>query len=464
MTEPVFGFLFFGGPLSGALVRDTRLANELAARGFRVHVWWAMDMPNVSPLRPDVRQHLLFNGFRYYPVRLGARLPRGVAEAGGRFMARIWSDRKRHRSLQKRPHIIDALMGDFMALTCDGVDHDRTVVSRFAAQLQESGVTHMLPMLSVLCPWVQAARRAGARDVRYLVTFQGYELYLQYARIIGRDRDLIEVLRNTVTESDFPCIAVSADYADRVHDDIGVARETIHAIPPGVPVEPACRRSEAPEILRRTLKGYGPGVPLVSYLGRCDAEKGVDLFLYAASILRRRGVSVQPAICGPTLFGNHYAQACRVIAQNLVCPVIWCDQISDEARSALFFESRCVVYPSIHREPFGMVPVEAQAHGTPAIVPDAGGVRDTVEANEKTGGLRFRAWDSGDLASAMERLITDDALHKSLSAAGPAVADYFSIARLADRVLAHLNLPSQPGHPERPQPAAKALASISSTR
>ena len=42
-SRPVFGCLLFGGPLSGALIRDVRLANELSARGFEVHVWWAMD-------------------------------------------------------------------------------------------------------------------------------------------------------------------------------------------------------------------------------------------------------------------------------------------------------------------------------------------------------------------------------------------------------------------------------------
>jgi hypothetical protein len=82
-AEAVFGFVLFGGALSGALVRDVRLANELADRGWPVHAWWVMDRPLESPLRPQVRQHWLFHALRY--VRPGGS---DVAEAVGRFMSR----------------------------------------------------------------------------------------------------------------------------------------------------------------------------------------------------------------------------------------------------------------------------------------------------------------------------------------------------------------------------------------
>jgi glycosyltransferase involved in cell wall biosynthesis len=87
-----------------------------------------------------------------------------------------------------------------------------------------------------------------------------------------------------------------------------------------------------------------------------------------------------------------------------------------------------------------MVPAEAMAHGTPAIVPDHGGVRGAVSAEGSRGGLVFRAWDSGDLAQQIRRLLTDDELWRSLARAAPRVADYYSVANLADRMLAHLEI------------------------
>ena len=52
----------------------------------------------------------------------------------------------------------------------------------------------------------------------------------------------------------------------------------------------------------------------------------------------------------------------------------------------------------------------------------------------------FRCWDSGDLADRIEQLFDDEVLYQRLASAAPRVADYYSVARLADRMLAHLGL------------------------
>jgi len=90
-----------------------------------------------------------------------------------------------------------------------------------------------------------------------------------------------------------------------------------------------------------------------------------------------------------------------------------------------------------------MVAAEVIAHGTPAVVPDLGGVAGAVEANGEVAGLRFKVWDSGDLADQIARLFDDRDLHAKLSEAGPRVAEYFSITNLGDRVLAHIGLPGR---------------------
>lgn len=436
---PIFGFILFGGSLSGALVRDMRLANELADRGYGVHVWWAMDRPANPPLRPAIVQHDWFNGFRYY-----RRRGRWLHEQIGRAMCRIWSDAKRARSLQKRPDVGNAIMQRYLTLIADGVERDRPVLDRFVRQLNASGVTHMLPMLAALGAYLEAARPRLRREVKQLVTFQGYELYVNYARAARIEPRLYHRLRGIASASDWPAIAVSRDYCRRVIDDIGVPADRLTAIHPGVPTQRTIERDAAANLLADKLRGYDPQLPLISYLGRQDVEKGIDLLLYAANLLRRAGKRFQLAIAGPTLFGESNARVIRGMANDLRLPVIWQRHVSDELRNALFAASRVVVYPPIHREPFGMVPVEAAAYGTPAVVPDHGGITEAIRAGESpdapTAGLTFGAWDSGDLAEQVGRLLDDEALWRRLSDAGPAVADHYSVARLADRVLAHLGL------------------------
>ncbi len=99
---PVFGFILLGGPLSGALIRDIRLANELADRGFSVHVWWAVDRQNDAPLRPNITQHWLFHGFRYLAGR-GS----GVTDRFGRLLTQTFRDKNRMRGAQKRPRVLE---------------------------------------------------------------------------------------------------------------------------------------------------------------------------------------------------------------------------------------------------------------------------------------------------------------------------------------------------------------------
>lgn len=438
--SPVFAFVLFGGPLSGALIRDIRLANELKGRGYPVHVWWAMDRSKSSDLRDDIPQHWLFHGLRYVSGKSNA-----LADRAGRVFTRYVHDKNRLRGYQKRPAVLHRVMEGLIRRVVSGVEGDRGVVRGFVRGLSRAGVTHVLPMLGVLCPWAAAARAVmGGDRLRYLVTFQGYELYVNYAKTIHCEQELYGRLVEAVRGSDWPAIAVSEDYLERVVEDLGVPRASLAAIPPGIPSDFGYDGARAPGRIAETFAEYRPGVPLVTYLGRRDTEKGIDLLLYAAAILRQRGLDFQIAVCGPTLFGDQYGRVCRQLAVDLRCPVMWRNQISDELRSALFAGSRLVVYPSIHREPFGMVAVEAMAHGTPALVPDYGGIASAIEADGLAGGLRFRTWDSADLAEQMQRLLTDDKLHRRLSEAGPRVAAFYSVKNMADRVLAHLGLPPRP--------------------
>jgi glycosyltransferase involved in cell wall biosynthesis len=428
-----------GGAVSGALVRDIRLANELADRGYEVHAWWAMDRPRQSPLRPSIREHWLFHGARF-----AGHGPAGLKDLAGRTVSRLATDQKRAHTIQKRPEVLARLMHGLLGRVCDGVEGDRRLVARFARQVAESGVTHMLPMLELLCPWVAAAIPLVPQHLRYLVTFQGYEVYANYARDMGCEQKLYARLAETASGGHWPSIAVSADYLARITADLGIPAEALTVIPPGIPVAAPMGKPEAVERVRRHFPDYRPDLPLVAFLGRRDSEKGIDLLLYAANILRRQGRVLQVAVCGPTAFGGGYADACRSIAEHLRLPVLWAKWVSDEARSALLAASRCLVYPSIHGEPFGMVPVEALAQGTPAVVPDHGGVASAIRANGEEGGLLFRSWDSGDLALQIGRLLDDDKLWQQLSEAGLRVARYYSVQQLGDRMLVHLGLPAQP--------------------
>jgi glycosyltransferase involved in cell wall biosynthesis len=94
-----------------------------------------------------------------------------------------------------------------------------------------------------------------------------------------------------------------------------------------------------------------------------------------------------------------------------------------------------VVCPSVNREPFGLVVAEAMSHGAPVLVPDYGGIGEVIRDGEKVGGLLFSAWDSGDLATQLERLLLDRPLHRRLAGNTRAIAGRFTVDNMTDDVL-----------------------------
>jgi glycosyltransferase involved in cell wall biosynthesis len=83
-----------------------------------------------------------------------------------------------------------------------------------------------------------------------------------------------------------------------------------------------------------------------------------------------------------------------------------------------------------HKEGFGLTVIEANAVGTPNVVSDAPGLRDTVRHGE-TGFLVADA-DPAQFASRIEALLGDDALAERMSRAALAWSQRFDWEVAAD--------------------------------
>jgi glycosyltransferase involved in cell wall biosynthesis len=435
----VFGFVLLGGSINGAVIHDIRLANELHRRGYPVRVWWVVDRPDISPLSDGIPERWLFHSFRYATGAVSSFL-----DCFGKLACGVVSERRRSALAQRVPWFVAGTLRGLIKFVCAGVESDPRLIRGFARELTQAKVTHVLETIEILAPIVAAARTQVTHPLKCLVQFQGYETYAPYAARLGLEQQMYQRIREAVDSSDWPAVTVSGPYSNRIHHEIGIPLSSMRSVSPGIPIAPPIDADHARGLVQRQFSDYDPMVPLVSYLGRQDSEKGIDLLLYAARILHQRGIPFQLAICGPTAFGSRYSIACRQIAQTLRLPVLRSDFLSNELRTALFRASHCVVYPSIHAEPFGMVPVEAMVQGTPVIVPDTGGVSELPFLHGLQGGLNFRTWDSGDLARQLEQLLTNTSLHGRLASAAPLIAAHYSVERFADRMLDHLGLPHWP--------------------
>ena len=435
---PVFAFLAAtSGSQEGAIVREMHLANALHRRGFKVVVYWLMDRNPTLPAA-GIPQRVLVRSFRYYR---GGK-PSSLLETAGRILD-IFPQRARRRYAFHHPELVLRFLRNLVgALSQD--DPDPGLVSRLERFMARDGVSHVMPTFAMICPLLRAAKARARHRFDFLVTFQGEEVFASYIENKEGLEAYYRELRRSVEAGSWPACVVSRDYARRLGEEVGISPDRMTVIHNGIDLPPISDDKPSFGVIESKWPWIRRDIPIVAYFGRQDSEKGIDLLLYASRMLQDRNVAHQLVVCGGVSFGKYYHEACKQIGRHLRLQVTWDRHVDDEFRTALFANSRCIVYPPIHDEPFGMVAVEAMAQGTPVLVPDRGGITETISANGAVGGLMFRAWDTASLATQLEKLLTDDALHASLRANCVKVARSFGTEAMTDRVLAHMGLPLRP--------------------
>jgi glycosyltransferase involved in cell wall biosynthesis len=182
---------------------------------------------------------------------------------------------------------------------------------------------------------------------------------------------------------------------------------------------PVEKPSEAKIQSFRSSVGALNGDVVVTLAGRINKWKGQELLLAAAIALKRRGVSSELRIVivggpAPGLEGLPETLRKQAEAGGIGEICTFCEFVDDIW--PVWFGSDIAVVPSTEPEPFGMVAIEAMAAGLPVIAAEHGGLLDIVVDGET--GLLFRPKDIEALANALEQLLVNAPLRKSLGVSG----------------------------------------------
>lgn len=430
---PTFGFVIIGsGSYLGATIRDLTIANLLHRRGFKVVVYWMLECQR-ELLDPGITQRMLCHGTRYHFRRPSAVLDQVLGK-----LLFLFPPSWRSRVTQRMNGYVDRLLTNLIGALNGPHGPDSGLVRRLRQCVSKDGVSHLLMGFGSLGPLARAARRESPHPFDYLLTFQGDEEFANYAKRAGVFEDFLVNLDDAVRDARWPSLAVSRDYLARIADELHVPPARMSVLYNGVEFPKSARPPFS--ILKRDFPELVEDVPIVAFVGRQEAEKGVDLLLYAAKVLERQGVRLQLVVCGATVKGESYRKMLTDLAAHLGLSIHHAGAVSRDVRDALFAHSRCVVCASVNREPFGLVVAEAMSHGTPVVVPDYGGVTEVIRDGERTAGLTFRTWDSGDLAAQIGRLLGDQVLQRKLSGEARSVAARFTAEGMVDRILAHMGI------------------------
>jgi glycogen(starch) synthase len=161
------------------------------------------------------------------------------------------------------------------------------------------------------------------------------------------------------------------------------------------------------------------------YVGRYDPRKGIETAIRALAELPGATFEVQGT-------GDPGEQArLDALAEDLgVGDRVTFGAVPREELPDRYRAADALVFPSEWEEPFGLVPLEAMACGTPVVATGVGGSGEFLLDGVNC--VRFRAGDAVDLAAAVQRLAADPVLREALVRTGRATAAAFDVERLVD--------------------------------
>lgn len=169
------------------------------------------------------------------------------------------------------------------------------------------------------------------------------------------------------------------------------------------------------------------GTPTVLFVGRNEKRKGLNVLLDAFGEVAR-------AVPGSRLvvIGEGYGPGAVQAAGGARGDVTWLGFVGNDELASYYSAADVFCSPALGGESFGIVLIEAMASGTPVVASDIPGYRDVLDRTG--GGLLFATGDSGALADALVRMLSDGDARKSYARAGLDSSAMFSWKVLADRI------------------------------
>jgi phosphatidyl-myo-inositol dimannoside synthase len=205
---------------------------------------------------------------------------------------------------------------------------------------------------------------------------------------------------------------------------LGSRRVDMVEVPPGVDTQRFRPFRESERITARAELGLPEQSTIVLSVSRLVPRKGMDVLIEASAALKRSFPELVVAIAGE---GRDRARLER-LARHTSAPVTFLGRVGDEVLPALYGAADLFVmacrnrWGGLEQEGFGIVFLEAAAAGVAQIAGRSGGAHEAV-IHEETGLVVGEPSDPSKVASALRRLLTDDALRTKMGEAARARAE-----------------------------------------
>jgi glycosyltransferase involved in cell wall biosynthesis len=173
----------------------------------------------------------------------------------------------------------------------------------------------------------------------------------------------------------------------------GFREGNVHIISEGIDIEPV------PELAPKNLEQ-----PMILALGRCDPMKRTADILKAFELVKKELPTAQLVIAG-LCDGRYGREIKRMREASRSRDSITITGIINKDRKISLLRDAAVLVSTSVKEGWGLVVTEANSQGTPAVVYNADGLRDSVKAGET--GIVCKNNTSQALATNIEKLLSD---------------------------------------------------------
>jgi glycosyltransferase involved in cell wall biosynthesis len=173
--------------------------------------------------------------------------------------------------------------------------------------------------------------------------------------------------------------------------------------------------------------------PVLYAPGRLTPDKGQAAVIEVAAILRRRGLDATVVFAGRVDSPDFVAHLQRMAEQRgLAGSVRFLGPLSLEAYRDWYGAADVMLMPTRHKEGMPRTLIESQAMKVPPVVYDIGGTSEGLR--DKQTGFLLRVGDVDGMARAVETLVRNPELHRSMAETGRQfVEEAFSLTAFARR-------------------------------
>ena len=195
-------------------------------------------------------------------------------------------------------------------------------------------------------------------------------------------------------------------------------------IPPGVDVARFHPGVEAlPELA-------SDGRPVILFVGRLDARKGLSVLLDAFARVLAAGTRARLVVAGKGPMLPECRE--RAVELGIADSVLFAGFVPADMLPRYYASADAYCSPALGGEAYGIVLLEAMAAGAPVIASDIPGYNEVVR--DGATGVLVPPGSEEALAETINGLLSDEGRRRALSIAGRTQAESLSWARIAERV------------------------------